>query len=71
MAVNALLNWYRLGADVQAKLPLLATYLGHVSIVSTQRYLHFIEDVAASASARFAQRCGRLVTVPGCSRSDS
>ncbi len=71
MAVNALLSWYRSGADVQAKLPLLATYLGHVSIVSTQRYLHFVDDVAASASARFAQHCGRLITVSGRSRGDS
>ena len=62
MAVNALLRWYRSGADVQAKLPLLSTYLGHVSIVSTEYYLHFIDDVAASASERFAHRYGKLVT---------
>src|SRR5436853_5787809 len=29
-AVNALLRWYRMGTDVGAKLPLLATYMGHV-----------------------------------------
>src|ERR1700733_13965930 len=28
-AVNALMRWYREGADVESKLPLLATYLGH------------------------------------------
>lgn len=71
MAVNALLNWYRSGADVQAKLPLLATYLGHISIVSTQRYLHFVDEISASASARFEQCCGRLITVPVRSRGDS
>jgi WD40 repeat protein len=32
-AVNALLRWYRAGADVEAKLPLLATYLGHKTSV--------------------------------------
>ena len=38
-AVHALLRWYREGEDVQAKLPLLSTYMGHVSIVSTAYYL--------------------------------
>ena len=61
-AVNALLRWYRSGVDVQTKLPLLATYMGHVSIVSTQYYLAFIEPLAQAASARFDQRYGRLVT---------
>ncbi len=60
-AMNALLRWYRAGVDVQAKLPLLATYMGHVSIVSTQYYLHFIEPLTRLASARFAKHCGGLV----------
>ena len=42
-AVNALLRWYRAGLDVQAKLPFLAAYMGHVSIVSTAYYLQFVE----------------------------
>jgi len=67
MAVNALLRWYRAGVDVHAKLPLLATYMGHVSILSTQHYLHFVDDLASSASARFAEHCGGLVRV----RNDS
>jgi integrase len=61
-AVQALLRWYRAGVDVQAKLPLLATYLGHVSIVSTAYYLHFLAPVRLAASARFAQAYGALVT---------
>lgn len=60
-AVNALLRWYHMGCDVQAKLPLLATYMGHVSIVSTQYYLPFIEPLATAASERFEQRYGALV----------
>lgn len=60
-AVNALLRWYRAGVDVQTKLPLLATYMGHVSIASTQYYLPFGEDLAAASSARFAACCGDLV----------
>jgi len=61
-AVHALLRWYRAGVDVQAKLPFLSTYMGHVSIVSTQYYLHFVEPVAHAASARFAQHYGALLT---------
>jgi integrase len=60
-AVNALLRWYRAGADVEAKLPMLATYLGHGSIVSTHHYLHFIEPLRTAASERFAKHYGELV----------
>jgi len=61
-AVHAMLRWYRAGEDIQAKLPLLSTYMGHVSIVSTAYYLPFVEQLAASASERFAQRCGAIVS---------
>ncbi len=60
-AVNALLRWYQEGADVQAKLPLLATYMGHVSIVSTEYYLHFIDELAAVSSDLFATHYATLV----------
>jgi integrase len=61
-AVNALWRWYRNGEDVQAKLPLLATYMGHVSIVSTAYYLPFVEPLTTTASARFQAGCGELIT---------
>jgi integrase/recombinase XerD len=65
-AVNALLRWYRQGAEVEAKLPLLATYMGHVSMVSTHYYLHWIEPLRTAASERFASHYGKLVVpVPG------
>lgn len=44
-AVHALLRWYRDGENVQAKLPLLAIYMGHVSIASTRYYLELIEPL--------------------------
>lgn len=54
-AVQALSRWYRQGADVQAQLPKLAMYMGHVSIESTAYYLRWTEELAALASQRFAQ----------------
>lgn len=60
-AVNALLRWYRSGVDVQAKLSFLSAYMGHVSIVSTYYYLHFVEPLASLASNRFARSYGALV----------
>ena len=59
-AVQALLRWYRQGADVQAKLPQLSMYLRHVSIVSTAYYLHFIPEIAGAAHRRFARYFGPL-----------
>jgi integrase/recombinase XerD len=67
-AVNALLRWYRAGADVEAKLPLLATCLGHGSAVSTHYYLHFVEPLRTAASERFAKHYGALISPPAPAR---
>jgi integrase len=66
-AVHALLRWYRAGVDVQAKLPVLATAMGHVSIASTAYYLPFLEPIAQAASERFARHCSSVlpVALPG------
>jgi integrase/recombinase XerD len=37
-AVNTLIGWYRAGTDIDARLPLLAAWLGHVDPVSTYWY---------------------------------
>ena len=60
-AVQALLRWYRQGADVQSNLPKLALYMGHVSIVSTAYYLRWMPDIAAAASDRFQAHFGHLI----------
>jgi integrase/recombinase XerD len=59
-AVHRVLAWYRDGKDVQRLLPQLATYLGHVDIKSTQRYLRMTPELLEEASRRFAQyaQCG-------------
>jgi integrase len=60
-AVHALLRWYRAGGDIQAKLPALAAYLGHSSVVSTQYYLVFLNEVAEHASQRFHNHCASFL----------
>jgi len=52
-AVTRLVRWYREGADVQRLLPQLATYLGHVHISGTQRYLTMTPELLRQASLRF------------------
>jgi integrase/recombinase XerD len=52
-AVHRLLNWYRDGGDVQARLPLLSTYMGHVCLVSTQVYLNITGELLHEAAQRF------------------
>ena len=52
-AVHRLVAWYREGADVQRLLPQLSTYLGHVHISATQRYLTMTPDLLYQASVRF------------------
>ena len=52
-AVHRVIAWYRAGADVQRLLPQLATYLGHVDVASTQRYLSMTPELLHEASLRF------------------
>lgn len=52
-AVHRLIAWYREGADVQACLPLLATYLGHINVSGTQIYLTMTPALLTEASQRF------------------
>jgi site-specific recombinase XerD len=52
-AVHRLISWYRSGADLQLLLPHLATYLGHIDLAGTQRYLTLTPELLREASARF------------------
>lgn len=54
-AVHRLTACYRDGGDVQRLLPQLATYLGHVDLDSTQRYLTLTPELLSQASNRFEQ----------------
>ncbi len=55
LSVHRLLDWYKQGLDVNALLPALATYMGHVEIVSTQVYLQPTQALLAQVNQRFHQ----------------
>lgn len=64
-AVTTLRRWYASGDNVQAKLPLLATYLGHVSAASTHLYLHLTPELGEAANQRFHRHVSRILTQGG------
>lgn len=57
-AVRRLEAWYREGADLNAKLPVLSTYLGHESIAGTQRYLQLTAELYPDLAKRLEQPFG-------------
>jgi integrase/recombinase XerD len=61
MAVHTLLRWYREGADLDAKLPVLATYLGHQSLAGTQRYLHLTAELFPEIAVRANTAFGDVI----------
>jgi len=52
------LEWYRAGVDVQPRLPLLSTYLGHVHPKDTYWYLSTAPELLAIAASRLADAEG-------------
>jgi integrase len=63
-ARHRLWQWHAAGADVHAKLPLLATYMGHRSCRSTQVYLTATPELLAAASDRFHASFGAVLPMP-------
>jgi hypothetical protein len=53
------LGWYRDGGDIDARLPLLSTYLGHVSPKNTYWYLDAAPELMAEAAHRLQSASGR------------
>ena len=51
-AVSTLIRWYREGADVQARLPQLSTWLGHADPKWTYAYLWASPELLALAAER-------------------
>jgi site-specific recombinase XerD len=59
-AVTRLTQWYREGVDVQARLPILATFMGHADIQFTTTYLSMTPELMQAASERFAAHSAQL-----------
>jgi len=51
-AVRTLTSWYRDGLDVEARLPKLSTYLGHVHPANTYWYLSAPPELLSLAAER-------------------
>src|SRR5437867_11518988 len=60
-ALHTLRRWYRDGEDLDAKLPLLATYLGHQHLSGTQRYLHLTAELFPEITARVDAAFGDVI----------
>lgn len=58
-AVAALQRWYEQDDNVQARLPHLSTYLGHVGPAASHYYLHLTPALRSAASHRFHRAFGR------------
>jgi integrase/recombinase XerD len=54
-AVHTLLGWYRAGEDIDRRMPLLSTYLGHVDPASTYWYLEAVPELLELVSRRLEQ----------------
>lgn len=59
LAVHRLTSWYQQGANVNALLPMLSTYLGHVHLRHTQVYLSMTPTLLHEANKRFESYLGK------------
>lgn len=57
-AMNTLLRWYREGADIPPRMPLLSTYLGHVQPSMTYWYLTATPELLELAAQRAERQRG-------------
>lgn len=57
-AVDTLIGWYRTGVEVQPRLPLLSTYLGHVHPKDTYWYLTAAPELLQIAASRLERSQG-------------
>ena len=51
--LRTLVNWYRAGSDVEAELPLLSTFVGHVDPASSYWYFEGTPELLSLAAERF------------------
>jgi integrase/recombinase XerD len=56
LAIATLLRWYRSGDDVERRLPVLSTFLGHAHVGNTYWYLSACPELMGEAARRLQQR---------------
>ncbi len=54
-AVRTLLEWQQAGEDIDRRMPLLSTYLGHVDPASTYWYLEAVPELLELIGQRLEQ----------------
>lgn len=59
-AIRTLLNWYYAGVDVERRLPVLSTYLGHTNTANTYWYLSSVPELLHLAAKRLDNNLGEL-----------
>jgi integrase/recombinase XerD len=57
-AVNTLIQWYRAEADIERRLPVLSTFLGHAHVADTYWYLSIHPELMGLATTRLERRWG-------------
>ena len=55
-ALNTLIQWYRAGEDIERRLPVLSTFLGHAHVADTYLYLSVHPELMGLATSRLEQR---------------
>jgi site-specific recombinase XerD len=60
-AVHRLVKWYQEGANLNAKLPVLAKYMGHQSVAETQVYLQLTADLFPDVTSRTEAAFGDVI----------
>jgi integrase/recombinase XerD len=56
LAMETLLRWYRCGEDVEQRIPVLSTFLGHACVSATYWYLSACPELMGHAARRLEQR---------------
>ncbi len=60
-AVHQLENWYKQGVNLEAKLLVLATYMGHRSLIGTQHYLHLTPNIFSDINTKLEKFIGNII----------
>lgn len=59
-AIRTMLSWYRTGVDVERRLPVLSTYLGHTNTANTYWYLSSVPELLCLAVKRLDNDFGEI-----------